>query len=46
MMDSHLDWIDFTVGEQLLLDVRVAEAAPEFCSKEDISKLFGKPFSA
>ena len=45
-MESHLDWSDFTVGEQLLLDVRVAEANPEFASDEEITKIFGKPFSA
>jgi hypothetical protein len=46
IMESYSERFDFTQSEQQIIDQRVAEAAPQFASKEDISKLFGKPFSA
>ena len=46
IMESHSDRFAFTQVEQQIIDQRVAESAPEFASKEDISKIFGKPFSA
>ena len=46
IMQSYSDQFVFTQSEQQIIDQRVAETAPEFSSREDISKLFGKPFSA
>lgn len=46
IMESYSDRFAFTQVEQQIIDQRVAESAPEFASKEDISKIFGKPFSA
>jgi hypothetical protein len=46
IMESYSDGFAFTQSEQQIIDQRVAEAAPEFASSEDISKIFGKPFSA
>ena len=46
IMESYSDRFAFTQVEQQIIDQRVAESAPEFASKEGISKIFGKPFSA
>ena len=46
IMESYSDRFAFTQVEQQIIDQRVAESAPEFASKDDISKIFGKPFSA
>ena len=46
IMESYSDRFAFTPAEQLTIDQRTAEAKPEFASAEDVSKLFGKPFSA
>lgn len=46
IMESYSDRYNLTPVEQKTIDHRVAEAKPEFASDEDISKLFGKPFSA
>ena len=46
IMESYSERFAFTKSEQQIIDQRVAETAPEFASKEDISKIFGKPFSA
>ena len=45
-MESYSDQFDFTLSEQQTIDQRFAEAQPEFASSEDITELFGKPFSA
>jgi hypothetical protein len=46
IMESYSDRFAFTQSEQQIIDQRAAEAAPEFASSEDVTKLFGKPFSA
>ncbi len=46
IMEIYSERFDFTQPEQQIIDQRVAETVPQFASKEDISKLFGKPFSA
>ena len=46
IMESYSDRFAFTPAEQLMIDQRLAEVKPEFASAEDVSKLFGKPFSA
>lgn len=45
IMESYSDRFAFTPSEQQIIDQRVAEPKPEFSSGEDISKIFGKPFS-
>lgn len=46
LMESHSDKYDLTADQLAELDRRVAEERPEFAAEEDITKLFGKPFSA
>ena len=46
IMESYSDRLAFTQSEQQIIDQRVAEAKPEFASSENITELFGKPFSA
>jgi hypothetical protein len=46
IMESYSDRYGFTLSEQQVIDQRVAETTPVFSSVEDISKLFGKPFSS
>ena len=46
IMESYSDRFAFTQSEQQIIDRRVAEPKPEFSSREDITKIFGKPFSA
>lgn len=46
IMESYSDRFAFTQSEQRIIDQRVAEPKPEFSTSEDISKIFGKPFSA
>lgn len=46
IMESYSDRFAFTQAEQQIIDQRVAEPKPEFSSREDITKIFGKPFSA
>lgn len=46
IMESYSDRYDFMPLEQRVIDQRVAEARPEFSSAQDITKIFGKPFSA
>jgi hypothetical protein len=46
IMECYSDHYDFTASEQHLIDQRVTETKPEFTSTEDISQLFGKPFTA
>ncbi len=45
IMESYSDRFAFTPSEQQIIDQRVAEPKPEFSSSEDITKIFGKPFS-
>ena len=45
IMESYSDRHDFTASEQRLIDQRVAETKPDFSNSEDITQLFGKPFS-
>lgn len=46
IMESYSDRYDFSVSEKQMIDQRVAEANPVFSSREDITQIFGKPFSA
>lgn len=46
IMESYSDRFAFTESEQQMIDQRVAEPKPELSSIEDISKIFGKRFSA
>lgn len=46
IMESYSDRYGFTESERHIIDQRVAESCPEFSSRDDIVKLFGKPFSA
>jgi hypothetical protein len=46
IMESYSDRYVFTSSEQQIIDRRVAESKPEFSTSDDITKLFGKPFSA
>lgn len=46
LMESHSEKYDLTADQLAELDRRVAEERPEFSAEEDITKLFGKPFSA
>tara|TARA_R110001599_G_scaffold110476_2_gene274367 strand:- start:3654 stop:3977 length:324 start_codon:yes stop_codon:yes gene_type:complete len=46
IMESHSEKYDLTPDQLAELDRRVAEERPEFSNPEDITKLFGKPFSA
>ena len=46
LMESHSDKYDLTADQLAELDRRVAEERPEFSDPEDITQLFGKPFSA
>lgn len=46
IMDSYSDKYDLTPDQLAEMDRRVAEERPEFSAEEDITKLFGKPFSA
>jgi hypothetical protein len=46
IMASHSEQYDFSLPELALIDQRVAAEAPEYSVSDDITKLFGKPFSA
>lgn len=46
LMESYSDKYDFTASELTELDRRTNNANPEFADPDDITKLFGKPFSA
>lgn len=46
IMASHSERYDFSPSELATLDQRVAEEKPAFSNGGDITKLFGKPFSA
>ena len=46
LMESHSEKYDLTTDQLTELDQRVAEERPEFSDSEDITRLFGKPFSA
>jgi hypothetical protein len=45
IMASHSAQYDFSLPELTLIDQRVAAEAPEYSASDDITKLFGKPFS-
>ena len=45
IMESYSDRYAFTPSEQQMLDQRVAETKPVFSNGEDITEIFGKPFS-
>jgi hypothetical protein len=45
IMDSYSPLYDFSANELSLIDQRVAETHPQYASSEDISNVFGKPFS-
>lgn len=46
LMESHSEKYDLTTEQLAEVDRRVAEERPEFSDPKDITKLFGKPFSA
>ncbi len=46
IMASHSERYEFSAAELSTLDQRVAEDKPAFSDSGDITKLFGKPFSA
>ncbi len=46
LMATYSDGHDFTASELAELDRRAAETNPRFTEPGQISKLFGKPFSA
>jgi hypothetical protein len=46
LMVSLSDKYDFTDSELAEIDMRSAKDDPEFSSTNDITKIFGKPFSA
>lgn len=46
LMASYSDKHEFTAAELTELDKRLAETNPKFADPADITKLFGKPFSA
>jgi hypothetical protein len=46
LMVSLSDKYDFTDSELAEIDRRSAKVDPEFSSTNDITKIFGKPFSA
>jgi hypothetical protein len=46
IMASHSDRYDLSPTELAIVDQRVDEDAPAFSDRDDIAKLFGKPFSA
>lgn len=46
LMESYSDEHDFTAPQLAEIDRRVADANPQFAKSDDISRLFGKPFSA
>jgi len=46
IMASHSEQHHFTGVELRLLDQRVAENSPVFSDSDDITRLFGKSFSA
>lgn len=46
LMASYSDKHEFTATELAELDRRLSEANPRFSNRDDITKLFGKPFSA
>ena len=45
IMESYSDRFAFTPSEQQVIDQRVAEAKPVFSNGQDITEIFGKPFS-
>lgn len=46
IMESHSGRYGLVDTEQQLVDQRFVKPKPEFSSSEDITKIFGKPFSA
>ena len=46
LMESYSDGYDFTTAELAELDRRTSVANPQFSKPDEITKLFGKPFSA
>ena len=46
IMESYSDKYDFSAAQLAELDKRMAEENPEYSSKEAITAIFGKPFSA
>ena len=46
LMRSHGAEFDFSPPELSELDRRLADPHPEFADPEEITRLFGKPFSA
>lgn len=46
IMESYSDRFAFSPSEHQIIDQRIADPEPEFSSREDIAKIFGKPFSA
>jgi|GEM_PF-799648 len=46
LMESYSDGHDFTTAELSEIDRRVSDTNPQFSKPDEITKLFGKPFSA
>ena len=46
LMDSLSERFDFSAEELAEIDRRAADPAPRFSSPTDITKIFGKPFTA
>lgn len=46
IMASYSEEVEYTPEQLTELDQRMAEAEPEYSSKEAIAAIFGKPFSA
>lgn len=46
LMESHSESYAFTPSEMDELDRRCAEPKPEFAGKDEIERIFGKPFTA
>ena len=44
--DLAQNFSELLPAELLILDLRVAEPRPEFASSEEITKIFGRPFTA
>ena len=46
LMESYSEQYDFTSAELSEIDQRIADSNPQFSNPDEITKLFGKPFSA